>query len=94
MNEHIISTQGEYDRAIRHIALPRKRPFYDIECNKGTEIIEEVDSLVHHYLYHVRDKRTVYDGLSRFHFDRSQADEIIRYFQEHLPGICSILNAA
>jgi predicted alpha/beta hydrolase family esterase len=86
MKEHIISTQDEYDRAIGHIALLRKRPFYDIECNKGTEIIEEVDSLVHQYLYHVRDKSVVYDGLSRFHFDRSQADEIMRYFQEHLPG--------
>jgi hypothetical protein len=33
MKEHIISTQDEYDRVIGHIALLRKRPFYDIECN-------------------------------------------------------------
>jgi hypothetical protein len=86
MTEYIVSTQDEYDRALENIASLQKRPFYDIECNKGMEIVEEVDSLVHHYVYHVRDKSVVYDGLSRFHFDQSQADKIIRYFQEHLPG--------
>jgi hypothetical protein len=86
MKDHIISTQDEYDRAIGHIILLRKRPFYDIECNKGMEIVEEVDSLVHRYLYHDRDKRAVYEGLSHFDFDPPQADEIMRYFQERPPG--------
>jgi predicted alpha/beta hydrolase family esterase len=86
MKDYVVSTQDEYDRAIGHITLLQKRPFYDIERNKGMEIVEEVDSLVHHYVYHVRDKSVVYDGLSRFHFDQSQTDKIIRYFQEHLPG--------
>jgi hypothetical protein len=86
MKEYIVSTQDEYDRTIKNIDSLQKGPFYDIERGKGTEIVGEIDSLVHHYVYHVRDKKEVYDGLSFLHFDQSQADEIIRYFQEHLPG--------
>jgi hypothetical protein len=49
------------------------------------EIVEEVDSLVHRYLYEDNDKNMIYDGLSFFGFDQSQSDEIIRHFQEHPP---------
>jgi hypothetical protein len=86
MKEYIVSTQDEYDRTIKNIDSLQKGPFYDIERGKGTEIVGEINSLVHHYVYHVRDKKEVYDSLSILHFDQSQADEIIRYFQEHLPG--------
>jgi hypothetical protein len=86
MKEYIISTQDEYDRAVKHGAKLTGRSFYDIEFDKGTEIVGEINSLMCHYLYDDRDKDRVYAGLSFIDFDRSQADRIIRYFQEHLPG--------
>jgi hypothetical protein len=85
MKDYIVATQDEYDRAIKNIALLKKRPFYDIECNKGIEIVEEVDSLMYAYLYNDKDKDKVYDGLSFFNFDQTQADKIIRHFQQHPP---------
>jgi hypothetical protein len=85
MKDYVVSTQNEYDRAMEQIALARKRPFYDIEYGRGTEIVEEVDYLVHHYVYRAGDKKLIYDGLSHLDFDKPQADKIMEYFQEHLP---------
>jgi hypothetical protein len=86
MKEYIISTQDEYDRALARDDLLQKSPFYDIARDRGTEIVEEVNSLMRQYLYHDGDKGKVYDALSWRYFDRSQADEIIKYFKENLPG--------
>jgi hypothetical protein len=85
MKEYSVSTQHEYDRALEIISLLQKRPLYDIECSKGTELVEEVNALMYHYIYEDKDKDRVYDGLSFFNFDQSQADDIMRHFQEHPP---------
>lgn len=91
MKDYIVSTQEEYDRTVKNIASLKKRPFYDIGRNKGTEIAGEISSLMYPYLFEGGDKDRVYGGLSFFNFDKLQADEIIRYFQEHpprdMPGI-------
>jgi hypothetical protein len=85
MKEYIVSTQDEYDKAIKDIGLSRKHPFYDIERDKGTELVEEVDYLMYHYLHHDVDTEMVYDDLSRLDFDQSQMDAIITYFKENPP---------
>jgi hypothetical protein len=85
MKEYIVSTQDEYDIAIKDIGLSRKHPFYDIERDKGTELVEEVDYLMYHYLHHDVDTEMVYDDLSRLDFDQSQMDAIITYFKENPP---------
>jgi hypothetical protein len=86
MKDIFVSTQDEYDQAMEAKSKELKSPFYDIERDRGREIIEEVDYLIFHYVCNDLDKKAMYDGLSHIDFDESQADKIMSYFQEHLPG--------
>jgi hypothetical protein len=86
MKDFVVSTQDGYDQAMEAIAREPKSPFYDIERDRGREIIEEVDYLVYHYVCNDLDKKAMYDRLSHIDFDESQADKIMSYFQEHFPG--------
>jgi hypothetical protein len=48
--------------------------------------VEEVDYLIHNFLYDGASKKDTENDLSRFYFNKSQAEEITGYFLTHLPG--------
>jgi hypothetical protein len=81
-----VSNQTEYDEALELCQNTIKKSVFDIDVGVGMEIVEEVDYLVHKYLYDDATKEETENSLSDHYFTQNQADEIIGYFSAYRPG--------
>ena len=81
-----VSTQDQYDEAQKKYQAALDKSYFDIDQDKGLEIVEEVDYLIYHFLYNGMSKEDAEKSLSRFYFNESQAEEITGYFLTHQPG--------
>jgi hypothetical protein len=86
MEPIVVSNQTEYDEALELCQNTLKKSVFDIDVGVGMEIVEEVDYLVHKYLYDNATKEETEKSLSDHYFTRDQADEIIDYFSDYRPS--------
>jgi hypothetical protein len=86
MKPIIVSTQAQYNEAEKLYWKTLDKSHFDIDRGKGMEIVEETDYLIHNFLYGDASKENTENDLSRFYFNKSQAEEITGYFLTHLPG--------
>jgi hypothetical protein len=84
MENIIITNQKEYDDYIKEVIKPP--PYFDIEMQKGNDIVEEVNAVLYGYLYHDRGKGDAENDLSRFYFTQEQATSIVNYFSLSHPS--------
>jgi hypothetical protein len=75
-----VSTQAQYDEAKKLYQKTFDKSRFDIDRGKGMEVVEEVDYLIHNFLYEEVSKKDTENDLSRFYFTESQAQEIAGYF--------------
>jgi hypothetical protein len=86
MANECITAQEENDNFINsEINLPKYYNF-DIDCGKGNDIVEEVNYLMHNFVYGNENPEITKKGLLAFYFSPEQADQIMRYFKNRNPG--------
>jgi hypothetical protein len=81
-----VANQVQYDEAQKAYQNMLDTSSFDIDTGKGKEIVEEVDYLIHNYLYRDVTKEETENSLSGFFFTEFQAQEITGYFITHQPG--------
>jgi hypothetical protein len=87
MNGHdiIIQTQSAYDRFHTLHSTTRHTPYFDIEADKGMNIVEAVDAVVYGYVYRNRVHAAAKDDLTIRYFTEEQAQSIPGYFSTRRP---------
>jgi hypothetical protein len=86
MKPIVVSTQAQYDEAQKLYQETFDKSYFDIDRGKGMKVVEEVNCLIHNFLYENVSKKDTENDLSRFYFNKSQAEEITGYFLTHRPG--------
>jgi hypothetical protein len=86
MEPIVVSNQVEYNEALELCQDALKKNIFDIDVGVGMEIVEEVDYLVHNYLYDDATKEETEKSLSDHYFSHDQTNEIIGYFSAYRPS--------
>jgi hypothetical protein len=85
MEPILVSTQAEYDEARNIYQNTLDTSHFDLDADKGMEIVEEVDYHIHNYLCRNVTKEETENSLSRCFFTECQAQEITGYFFTRKP---------
>jgi hypothetical protein len=85
MEPIVVSSQNQYDEALKLYWETLKKSRFDIDREKGREIVKNADRLIHNFLNGEASKEHTENDLSRFYFNQSQAGEITAYFLTRPP---------
>jgi hypothetical protein len=86
MEPIVVSTQAQYDEALKLCQRTPGESRFDIDRDIGMDIVEEVDYLVYNYFCRDATREETEKNLSEHYFTQNQASEIFGYFLTHRPG--------